>query len=69
MNDNNILAGQIIEVFPDTKFKVKLDNFDKVVFCCLSGKMRVNKIKCLMGDFVELVLSPDKTIGRITKRK
>ena len=69
MNDKNILTGEVFETLPEMKFKVKLDNFDKVILCCLSGKMRVNKIKCLIGDQVECVLSPDKTIGRITKRK
>lgn len=68
MNNNDIISGVITESLPDTKFRVKLDDFDKEVICYLAGKMRINKIRCLSGDRVECVLSLDKTIGRIVRR-
>ena len=39
---------------------------DKEVICYLSGKMKVNKIKVLVGDTVEIIL--DKYGGRATNR-
>jgi translation initiation factor IF-1 len=36
----------------------------------ISGRMRMNNIKILMGDRVEIEFSPyDLTRGRITRRK
>ena len=63
------LKGTVIEVLPGAKFKVKLDQNDLVVTCALSGKMRMNKIRILMNDKVDVELSPyDLTQGRICWR-
>lgn len=50
------------------KFKVKVtDNY--VVLCTLSGKIRQNSVKILMGDKVKIEVSEyDTTQGRITYR-
>jgi translation initiation factor IF-1 len=51
-------------------FRVKLDNMSNLVLAHLSGRMRKNNIKVLLGDRVELEFSPyDLTKGRITRRK
>ena len=64
------MEGRIEEVLPATMFRVKLDNLETVVLAHLSGRMRKNKIKVLLGDRVELEFSPyDLTRGRITRRK
>ena len=47
-----------------------LDNIEKLVLAHLSGRMRKNNIKVLLGDRVEMEFSPyDLTKGRITRRK
>jgi translation initiation factor IF-1 len=51
-------------------FRVKLDNIDTLVLGHLSGRMRKNNIKVLLGDRVEMEFSPyDLTKGRIVRRK
>ena len=64
------MEGKVLEVLPATMFRVKLDNIDSLVVAHLSGRMRKNNIKVLLGDRVELEFSPyDLTKGRITRRK
>jgi translation initiation factor IF-1 len=42
---------------------------DKEIICYLSGKMRKFTIKVILGDAVEVELTPyDLTKGRITRR-
>ena len=48
--------GTIIEAFPNTLFKVKLDGEKGEVLAYLAGKMRMHRIRILIGDRVELVL-------------
>ncbi|MEI7578720.1 MAG: translation initiation factor IF-1 [bacterium] len=65
------LKGKIIETLPGTKFKVEIDikGEKKEIFGHISGKMRMNYIKLLVGDEVEVEISPyDLTKGRITYR-
>ena len=60
--------GIISEILPNTNFKVKLENGHEVL-AHISGKMRMNYIKILVGDRVTVELSPyDLTKGRITYR-
>lgn len=62
--------GTVIEVLPNTMFRVKLGTNDKTVLAHLSGKMRQNNIKVLLGDNVTLEISVyDITKGRIVFRK
>jgi len=64
------MEGRIEEVLPATMFRVKLDNINNLVLAHLSGRMRKNNIKVLLGDRVEVEFSPyDLTKGRITRRK
>ena len=64
------MEGRVEEVLPATMFRVKLDNIDTLVLGHLSGRMRKNNIKVLLGDRVEMEFSPyDLTKGRITRRK
>jgi translation initiation factor IF-1 len=64
------MEGRVEEVLPATMFKVKLDNIDALVLGHLSGRMRKNNIKVLLGDRVEMEFSPyDLTKGRITRRR
>lgn len=64
------MEGRVEEVLPATMFRVKLDNINTLVLGHLSGRMRKNNIKVLLGDRVEMEFSPyDLTKGRITRRK
>ena len=70
MKDNvAILEGSVVENLPNTLFRVKLNNSEKIILCYLSGKMRKNYIKILPGDRVRLELTPyDLNMGRIVYR-
>ena len=70
MKDNVVvLEGEVVENLPNTLFRVKVDNSEKIVLCYLSGKMRKNYIKILPGDRVRLeVTQYDLDRGRITYR-
>ena len=72
MSKDNIikLDGVITEVLRNTNYRVKLENFENPILATLSGRMRMNNIKCLEGDGVEVELSPyDLTRGRISRRR
>lgn len=64
------MEGVVEEIMPAAMFRIRLDALDNVVIGYLSGRMRTNNIKVLLGDRVEIVFSPyDLTRGRITRRK
>jgi translation initiation factor IF-1 len=64
------LDGQVVEILPNTMFRVKIPNFDAPLLATISGRMRKNNIKVLLGDTVELEISPyDTTRGRISRRR
>jgi len=64
------MEGRIEEVLPSATFRVRLENVENLVLAHLSGRMRKNNIKVLLGDQVEMEFSPyDLTKGRIVRRK
>jgi translation initiation factor IF-1 len=64
------MEGRVEEILPSAMFRIKLDNVNSTVLGHLSGRMRTNNIKVLLGDRVEMEFSPyDLTRGRITRRK
>ena len=64
------MEGVIEEVLPNTMYRVRIDKFERSVLASLNGRMRMNNIKVLAGDIVELEFSPyDLTRGRITRRR
>ena len=71
MKDDVItVEGEVVENLPNTLFKVKLLDSEKVILCYLSGKMRKNYIKILPGDKVKIEMTHyDLNRGRITYRK
>ena len=60
--------GVVTEALPDTLFRVKLDGKEEVQLAYLAGKMRMHRIRVLIGDKVELELDPYGGRARITKR-
>ena len=62
------LIGTVVEVLPNAMFRIRIES-GQVVIGYISGKMRKNEIKILLGDNVTLEFSPyDFTKGRITRR-
>lgn len=72
MSKDSLLSfpGKIIDVLPNTMYRVKLDQNDHVILAHLSGRMRKNKIRCLVGDEVDVEVTVyDLSKGRIVYRK
>lgn len=68
-NDVFEMEGTVVEVLPNTVFKVKLTANGQIVVAHVSGKIRMNNIRILPGDKVTIELSTyDLTRGRITYR-
>ena len=64
------MDGEVIDVLPNAMFRVKLTGPNNLVTGVISGKMRMNNIKILLGDTVEIEFSAyDLTRGRITRRR
>ncbi len=61
------VKGIIQEALPSTLFRVQLED-GSVILAYLAGKMRLHRIKVLVGDSVELVADPYGGKGRIVKR-
>ena len=62
------MQGEVVENLPNATFRVKLENGHEVL-AYLSGKMRKYYIRILLGDKVQVELSPyDLSRGRITYR-
>ncbi|EGB07421.1 hypothetical protein AURANDRAFT_28065, partial [Aureococcus anophagefferens] len=58
--------GVVKEALPNAMFRVEIG----VLLCTISGKIRKNFVKILVGDSVKVELSPyDLTRGRITFRE
>ena len=64
------MDGIVQEVLPNAMFRVKINDTDALITGIISGRMRQNNIKILMGDTVEVEFSPyDLSRGRITRRR
>jgi translation initiation factor IF-1 len=60
--------GVVLELLPDARFKVKLDNGHETL-AYSSGKMKKNRIRILAGDRVTVEMTPyDLSKGRINFR-
>lgn len=70
-SDNIPLTGVVTEVLPGAMCRIRLDEFpDKEIIGYISGKMKQHKIKVIVGDEVDVEVSPyDLSKGRITKRR
>ncbi len=59
--------GIVEEALPNTLFRVTLDSGEQIL-AYLAGKMRLHRIKVLVGDKVTIQLDPYGGRGRIVKR-
>ena len=65
------VKGVVTEALPSTLFRVKIEDkteSEKEILAYLGGKMRMHRIKVLIGDGVEVVLDSYGGKGRIVKR-
>ncbi len=67
MADAEVVEGVVEEALPNTLFRVKLASGD-IVLAYLAGKMRLHRIKVLVGDRVQLQIDPYGGRARITRR-
>jgi len=66
--DTSTVNGLVVEALPGATFKVKLDD-ERELLAYTSGKMRLNRIKILPGDKVQVEMTKyDDKRGRITRR-
>lgn len=61
------ISGLVDEALPNTLFRVTLESGEQVL-AYLAGKMRLHRIKVLVGDKVLLKLDPYGGKARITRR-
>ena len=67
------VTGTVEEVLPNSLFRVRLPGSEEgtegeLVLAYLAGKMRLHRIRVLMGDQVEMVLDPYGGRARIVRR-
>ena len=70
MSTQNVIeqTGTIIENLSNSMFRVELENGVEII-CHISGKIRINNIRLMVGDNVKVEMSPyDVTKGRIVTR-
>jgi translation initiation factor IF-1 len=72
MQDKNkkdtTVNAQVVEALPNTFFKVIRDDNGEELLTFLSGKMRLHRIRVLIGDRVVVEIDPYGGKGRIVKR-
>ena len=62
------VIGSVVETLPNTLFRVVVEGSDNQVLAYLSGRMRKNRIKVLVGDKVALILDAQNERARIVSR-
>lgn len=65
--DEQIIQGEVTEALPSAMFRVELPG-GQIIIAYLAGKMRLHRIKVLVGDKVMVLLDPYGGRGRIVKR-
>ncbi len=66
--DKETATGIVTEALPNTQFKVRIVGLEQDVLVFLSGKMRMNRIKVLVGDKVLMEIDPYGGKPRVIKR-
>lgn len=59
--------GRVVEALPNAQFKVEYEDGTSGI-AYLGGKMKVYKIRVLVGDMIEAIVDPYSKKGRIVKR-
>lgn len=62
------MSGKVEEVLPNAMFRIKLEN-QHTIIATLGGKLRQHNIRILLGDKVDVEMSPyDMNRGRVVYR-
>ncbi len=61
------VQGQVVEALPNTLFRVELADGEQVL-SYLAGKMRLHRIRVLVGDRVEIIKDPYGGRARVVRR-
>lgn len=67
MSEPVVAEGVVEEALPNTLFRVHMES-GEIVLAYLAGKMRLHRIKVLVGDKVSLQLDPYGGRARIIRR-
>lgn len=62
------VSARVTEALPNTFFRVRRDDTGEEMLTYLSGKMRLHRIRVLIGDKVTVEIEPYGGKGRIVKR-
>jgi translation initiation factor IF-1 len=62
------IIGIVTEALPNILFRIAPEGEGEEMLAYLSGKMRMNKIRVLIGDRVEIQTDPYGGRGRIVRR-
>lgn len=65
--NNDTVEGVVTEALPNALFRVELTDGEEVI-SYLAGKMRLHRIKVLVGDTVSVKVDPYGGKGRIVRR-
>lgn len=60
--------GIVTEALPNTLFRLQVENQESLELAYLAGKMRLNRIKVIVGDKVEFIRDSYGGKARITRR-
>jgi translation initiation factor IF-1 len=71
--EQQYITGTIVEALPNTLFRVEVEDLDgkveeETALVYLSGKMRIHRIRVLVGDKVKIQTDPYGGRGRIVQR-
>ena len=71
--EQQYITGTVVEALPGTLFRVEIENPDgkegnNIILAYLSGKMRIHRIRVLVGDKVKIQQEPYGGRGRIVQR-
>lgn len=61
-------TGTVVESLPNIMFRVVLEEGGEPILAYLSGKMRLHRIRVLVGDRVIMEMEPYGGKARIVKR-
>lgn len=62
------MSGVVDDVLPNAMFRITLENNHKII-ATIGGRLRQNNIRILLGDKVDVEMSPyDLTRGRVVFR-
>jgi translation initiation factor IF-1 len=64
---DEVRVGVVIEALPNTMFRLEMEDGNEHI-AYLGGKMKLHRIRVLVGDKVEVQMDPYGGKGRIVKR-